>query len=95
MTEEKVNDSTFRLILGFSDVLHETGIQDRVMDIFNTLPCVMSVQLRYTDSNKQIEVFRPGYKEAIHQMREFTWRHNVRLQKEGDQNHHSTEQAIP
>ena len=84
VTEEKVNDSTIRLTLGFSDVLHETDIQDRVIDIFNTLPCVMSVQLRYDESNKQVEVFRPGYKDIVCQLREFTWRHNVRLQKEGD-----------
>ena len=94
MTEEKVNDSIIRLTLGFSDVLHGTDIQDRVIDIFNTLPNVLCVQMRYDDSQQQTEVFRPGYKDIVCQLREFTWRHNVRLQKVGDQNHHNTEQAV-
>jgi hypothetical protein len=84
-----------RITLDPADALEENRLEGLVWHIFNTILDVNVVQLRYTDSNKQVEVFRPGYKEAIHQMREFTWRHNVRLQKEGDQNHHSTEQAIP
>ena len=84
-----------RITLDPADTLEENRLEGLVWHIFYKWLDVYVVQLRYTDSNKQVEVFRPGYKEAIHQMREFTWRHNVRLQKEGDQNHHSTEQTIP